>query len=240
MCTKPIIALDVPSKEEVSTFLGQMGEGPFAIKIGMELFYNEGPQLVRELKRQGHWIFLDLKLHDIPNTVFRAMRNVATLGVDMVTVHAAGGVEMMQAARDGIEAGTEEGMNRPLVVAVTQLTSTSEEQMQEEQNIQTLLLESVTRYAKLAEQAELDGVVCSAQEVEAILAATRPDFLCVTPGIRPSGKAEADQKRVVSPSKAREVGAAYIVVGRPITTAANPRTAYQEIKEQWEGETNHV
>lgn len=233
--TKPIIALDLPSKEEVFNFLAQFGEEKLFVKIGMELFYSEGPELVRAIKKMGHWVFLDLKLHDIPNTVNRAMKGLAALGVDMVNVHAAGGSEMMRAARLGLEAGTPEGEATPLLIAVTQLTSTTEESMQAEQLIPHNLDKSVTHYAKLTQDAGLAGVVCSALEVERIHQATSKDFICLTPGIRSTGSDVGDQKRVATPEKAREWGAGYIVVGRPITQAADPVAAYHTIKQQWGG-----
>ncbi|WP_028273727.1 orotidine-5'-phosphate decarboxylase [Atopococcus tabaci] len=235
MTTQPIIALDVPSRSEARSFLKSFGDEELYLKVGMELFYAEGPELIRELKEMGHRIFLDLKLHDIPNTVYRAMRNIAALGIDMVNVHAAGGSEMMRAAKKGLEEGAE-GASRPLLIAVTQLTSTTEDAMQREQRISLTLEESVLQYAKLAHESGLDGVVCSAWEAEAIQKATSPDFLCVTPGIRPDGSETGDQKRVATPERAREMGASYIVVGRPITQAAASVTAYHSIFDQWKGE----
>ena len=235
MNTKPIIALDLPSKDEVFDFLTKFGEEKLYVKIGMELFYSEGPELVRAIKKMGHWVFLDLKLHDIPNTVYRAMKGLAALGVDMVNVHAAGGSDMMRAAKRGLEEGTTIGQATPLLIAVTQLTSTTEAGMQDEQLIPHTLDESVTHYAKLTQTAGLDGVVCSALEVEKIHQATSENFICLTPGIRPAGSDVGDQKRVATPEKAREWGAGYIVVGRPITQAADPVDAYQTIKQQWGG-----
>ena len=235
MNTKPIIALDLPSKDEVFDFLTKFGEEKLYVKIGMELFYSEGPELVRAIKKMGHWVFLDLKLHDIPNTVYRAMKGLAALGVDMVNVHAAGGSDMMRAAKRGLEEGTTIGQATPLLIAVTQLTSTTEAGMQDEQLIPHTLDESVTHYAKLTQAAGLDGVVCSALEVEKIHQATSENFICLTPGIRPAGSDVGDQKRVATPEKAREWGAGYIVVGRPITQAANPVAAYHTINQQWGG-----
>lgn len=234
--TKPIIALDVPSKEEALAFLDHFEQETLFLKIGMELYYSEGPDLVREIKARGHQVFLDLKLHDIPNTVYRAMRVLASLRVDMVNVHAAGGSEMMRAALKGLEEGTQPGAARTHLIAVTQLTSTTEEAMQKEQLIQHSLENSVVHYAKLAQQAGLDGVVCSAHEAHSIHQATSQQFLCVTPGIRPAGTAVGDQKRVATPETAREMGATHIVVGRPITQAENPVEVYQQITQQWEGE----
>lgn len=224
---RPIVALDFPSFEDVKSFLALFPEEEkLYVKIGMELYYAAGPEIVRYVKEQGHSVFLDLKLHDIPNTVKSAMAVLSNLGVDMTNVHAAGGVEMMRAAREGLGQG-------PIVIAVTQLTSTSQEQMQDFQNIQTSLAESVVHYAKKTAEAGLDGVVCSAHEVAAIKSATSDDFVCLTPGIRPAGSAIGDQKRVMTPSDARAIGSDYIVVGRPITQAENPLQAYKTIYEEW-------
>ncbi|WP_162011471.1 orotidine-5'-phosphate decarboxylase [Streptococcus sp. S784/96/1] len=226
---RPVIALDFPTFEDVKGFLAQFPkEEKLFVKVGMELYYACGSDIVTYIKSLGHRIFLDLKLHDIPNTVRSAMAVLATLGVDMTNVHAAGGVEMMQAAREGLGEG-------PILIAVTQLTSTSEAQMQADQNIQTSLTDSVLNYARKTAEAGLDGVVCSAHEVEAIKTATSSNFVCLTPGIRPSGSAIGDQKRVMTPSEARIIGSDYIVVGRPITQAEDPVTAYQAIKEEWNG-----
>lgn len=205
--SRPIVALDFPSLEEVKSFLALFPtEEKLYVKIGMELYYAAGPEVVRYAKSLGHSVFLDLKLHDIPNTVKSAMAVLANLGVDMTNVHAAGGVEMMAAAREGLGDG-------PKLIAVTQLTSTSEEQMQDFQNIQTSLSESVVHYARKTAQAGLDGVVCSAHEVALIKDVTSNDFVCLTPGIRPAGSALGDQKRVMTPAAARAIGSDYIVVG---------------------------
>ncbi|WP_368267079.1 orotidine-5'-phosphate decarboxylase, partial [Enterococcus sp. RTP21361st1_A6_RTP21361_211029] len=192
-----------------------------------------GPEIVSWLKDLGHDIFLDLKLHDIPNTVERAMTRLANLGVAITNVHAAGGIEMMIAAKRGLQNGTKEGQNVPLLIAVTQLTSTSEEQMQQEQLISVSLEESVRHYAQCAKKAGLAGVVCSAQEAAAIKVATNPEFMCLTPGIRPAGSDAGDQKRIVTPAKAGQIGSSAIVVGRPITQSATPFDTYQEIKQAW-------
>ena len=224
---RPVIALDFPSFEAVKEFLSLFpAEESLYLKVGMELYYAEGPGVVRYLKSLGHSVFLDLKLHDIPNTVKSAMKVLSQLGVDMTNVHAAGGVEMMKAAREGL--GTQAKL-----IAVTQLTSTSERQMQDFQNIQTSLQESVIHYAKKTAEAGLDGVVCSAQEVQLIKQATNPDFICLTPGIRPAGAAVEDQKRVMTPADAYQIGSDYIVVGRPITQAEDPVAAYHAIKDEW-------
>ena len=224
---RPIIALDFPSFDDVKAFLEHFPEDEkLFVKIGMEFFYAIGPEIVHYLKGLGHSIFLDLKLHDIPNTVRSAMSVLGTFGIDMVTVHAAGGVEMMSEAKKVLG-------DKAKLVAVTQLTSTSEEDMRDCQNIQTTVQESVVNYARKAKEAGLDGVVCSAQEVELIKAATAEDFLCVTPGIRPAGAEIGDQKRVMTPQEAHQIGSDYIVVGRPIIQAENPWDAYHEIKKQW-------
>ncbi|WP_105117789.1 orotidine-5'-phosphate decarboxylase [Streptococcus suis] len=224
---RPIIALDFASKGEVQSFLEQFpAHEKLYVKVGMELYYAEGPSIISYLKDCGHSIFLDLKLHDIPNTVESAMRVLAKLGVDMTNVHAAGGVEMMKAARRGLGADA-------VLIAVTQLTSTSEEQMRSDQNIQTSLQDAVIHYAQKAAQAGLDGVVCSAHEVALIKGATRSDFVCLTPGIRPAGDDLGDQKRVMTPAEAARIGSNYIVVGRPVTRAENPYQAYLAIKEEW-------
>ena len=229
---RPVIALDFPNFEAVKEFLALFpAEESLYLKVGMELYYATGPEIIFYLKNLGHSVFLDLKLHDIPNTVKSAMKVLSQLGVDMTNVHAAGGVEMMKAAREGLG-------NQAKLIAVTQLTSTSEAQMQDFQNIQTSLQESVIHYAKKTAEAGLDGVVCSAQEVQVIKQATNPDFICLTPGIRPSGVAVGDQKRVMTPADAYQIGSDYIVVGRPITQAEDPVAAYHAIKDEWNQDRN--
>ncbi|TCN25679.1 orotidine-5'-phosphate decarboxylase [Mesobacillus foraminis] len=230
-----IIALDFPDKRTVVDFLKPFEEEKLFVKVGMELFYAEGPGIVQYLKEQGHEVFLDLKLHDIPNTVQSAMKSLARLGADMVNVHAAGGREMMEAALEGLEIGTAAGSSRPLCIAVTQLTSTSKAQMKSDQLISVPLQESVLHYAKRAQQSGLDGVVCSAQEVSLIRSGLGAGFLTVTPGIRPSGNQEGDQKRVATPRFAKEAGGSAIVVGRPVTRSAAPLESYYTIKNEWEG-----
>ncbi|MCO8241490.1 orotidine-5'-phosphate decarboxylase [Streptococcus suis] len=228
--TRPIIALDFAGKEEVQSFLEQFPlDEKLYVKVGMELYYAEGPGIINYLKGCGHSIFLDLKLHDIPNTVESAMKVLAKLGVDMTNVHAAGGVEMMRAARRGLGKDA-------VLIAVTQLTSTSEEQMRTDQNIQTSLQEAVVHYAQRAQDAGLDGVVCSAHEVALIKEATSSDFVCLTPGIRPTGGEVGDQKRVMTPADAARFGSDYIVVGRPITKSEQPYQTYLSIKEEWNRE----
>ncbi|MFY3793465.1 orotidine-5'-phosphate decarboxylase [Ureibacillus sp. MALMAid1270] len=233
MNNKPIIALDFPNEKDVLQFLNQFDEKLF-VKIGMELYLQEGPSIVAAVKDLGHDVFLDLKLHDIPNTVKSAMKGLARLGVDLVNVHAAGGIDMMEGALEGLEAGTQSGSSRARLIAVTQLTSTTEEQMQQQQKIQLPLIESVLHYAKITKQAGLDGVVCSVHEAAAIAEACGEEFLRVTPGIRLAGGESHDQKRVATPDYARKNGSSLIVVGRAITKAENPLIAYKKVVELWE------
>ncbi|ELJ9316800.1 orotidine-5'-phosphate decarboxylase, partial [Staphylococcus pseudintermedius] len=202
---------------------------PLFVKIGMELFYQTGPALIDQIKALGHDIFLDLKLHDIPNTVGKAMEGLAKLNVDLVNVHAAGGTVMMQRAVEGLRQH-----NKAIkIIAVTQLTSTSEQQLHEEQNIQTSMETAVLNYASLAQQAGLDGVVCSPLETTMIREHCGDDFLKVTPGIRLANSAKDDQQRITTPEKARQLGSTHIVVGRPITQNDNPVQSYHQIKESW-------
>ena len=230
--SKPIIALDFSSKADTLAFLQPFQTEKLAVKVGMELFYAEGASLLEAIKADGHEIFLDLKLHDIPNTVQRAMANLARLGVDMVNVHAAGGQRMMAAAKEGLIQGSTAG-NVPQLIAVTQLTSTSEEEMWSDQLIKVPLLESVTHYAKTTFAAGLDGVVCSAHEAKAIGEATAANFLRVTPGIRPLSATVGDQRRIMTPAQARANGSTHIVVGRPITQADDAVAAYHAILSEW-------
>ena len=224
--SKVIIALDFANKQEVTDFLSNFENEQLFVKVGMELYYQEGPEIIRYIKGLGHKIFLDLKLHDIPNTVESAMRGLAKLGVDMTNVHAAGGIEMMEAAKRGLGEG-------PQLIAVTQLTSTSEEQMHHDQLIPVSLNESVVHYAQCAQKAGLAGVVCSPLESRMIKDGTGEDFITVTPGVRPSTSEAGDQKRVMTPAQAFKNGSSYIVVGRPITRADNPKLAYDEIVEDF-------
>ncbi|QFF98405.1 orotidine-5'-phosphate decarboxylase [Psychrobacillus glaciei] len=233
MKNSPIIALDFASTNDAYNFLLLFEQSLF-VKVGMELYLQEGPSIVYKLKEMGHDVFLDLKLHDIPNTVGKAMKGLARLGADLVNVHAAGGEVMMIAAREGLEAGTTAGNKRPSIIAVTQLTSTSEKQMQEEQLIKTSIDESVVHYAKLSKTAGLDGVVCSVLEAKAIAEACGKDFLRVTPGIRLAEGDSHDQIRVATPANARLLGSSHIVVGRAITKAENPVQAYKNILKMWE------
>lgn len=218
-----IIACDFSDKESCMGFLEQFkNEKPF-VKIGMELFYAEGPSIVKEIKARGHKIFLDLKLHDIPNTVKKAMAVLSSLDVDMVNLHAGGTCAMMEAAIEGL---TRPDGTRPILLAVTQLTSTSEERMREDLLIEKPIDEVVIHYAKNAAKSGLDGVVCSPLEAEKVHDACGNGFLTVTPGIRFADGNVGDQVRVTTPSKAREIGSDYIVVGRPITAAQSPVAAY--------------
>ncbi len=219
-----IIACDFAGREEALTFLDQFREEKPFVKIGMELFYAAGPEIVRELKQRGHKIFLDLKLHDIPNTVKKAMAVLSKLEVDIVNLHAAGTVAMMEAALEGLR--RPDG-SRPLLIAVTQLTSTSQEKLRDELWIEHPMDETVMHYAKNAKLAGLDGVVCSPLEAGAVHEACGEEFLTVTPGVRFAGGAVGDQARVTTPYKARTLGSDYIVVGRPITASGDPVAAYR-------------
>lgn len=227
-----IIACDFSSKEETLAFLDKFsGKKPY-VKIGMELFYAEGPEIVREIKARGHQIFLDLKLHDIPNTVKKSMSVLSRLDVDMVNLHAAGTRAMMEAALEGV---TRPDASRPLVIAVTQLTSTSQERMQEELLISAPIDETVMHYAANAEKAGLDGVVCSPMEAGKVHETCGKQFLTVTPGIRFADGEKGDQVRVTTPAQAKEIGSDYIVVGRPITAAADPVAAYERCVAEFVG-----
>ena len=219
-----IVACDFPNKGQTLEFLYQFtGRKPF-VKIGMELFYAEGPDIVREIKARGHKIFLDLKLHDIPNTVKSAMAVLTGLGVDIINVHAAGTKAMMAAALEGL---TRPDGTRPLLIAVTQLTSTDQSAMEQDLWIEKPLPDVVMHYAKCAKEAGLDGVVCSPLEAKAVHEACGESFLTVTPGVRFAESAAGDQKRVMTPAQARIEGCDYIVVGRPITRAEDPVAAYE-------------
>ena len=229
-----IIAMDFPSKSASDNFLKNFKNESLFLKIGMELFYKEGPSIVKEYKKMGHKIFLDLKLHDIPNSVKGATDSLLNLDVDMINFHAAGGIKMMKLASDLIR----ERKKDTITLGVTMLTSTDEETMHRELLIDNNLPLSqvVLSYATLAQKAGLNGVVCSALEVEMIKKKIGNEFITVTPGIRPKGFESDDQKRIVSPKDARKLGSDYIVVGRPITKASNPLTAYKNIKNEFLGE----
>ena len=225
-----IVACDFDSGEKLTAFLDRFeGEKPF-IKIGMEIFYALGPDVVREVKARGHKIFLDLKLHDIPNTVKKAMAVLSGLDVDMVNVHAAGTRAMMEAALEGL---TRPDGTRPLLIAVTQLTSTDEDRMRRELLIDAPIAEVVMSYADNARRAGLDGVVCSPLEAGKVHEVCGSGFLTVTPGIRFADSAKDDQARVTTPARAREIGSDYIVVGRPITTAEDPAAAWRRCVQEF-------
>lgn len=219
-----IIACDFSSAQATFDFLDKFTEEKPFVKIGMELYYAEGPSIVREIKKRGHKIFLDLKLHDIPNTVKKAMSVLSKLDVDMTNLHAAGTVEMMKAAVEGI---TREDGTRPILIAVTQLTSTSEERMQKELLINASINDTIVKYALNAKEAGLDGVVCSPLEAGMVKDACSKEFITVTPGVRFADGDKGDQVRITTPEKAKEIGSDYIVVGRPITQADDPVAAYR-------------
>ena len=230
-----IIACDFSSREAVLAFLDRFGgeaRKPY-VKIGMELFYGAGPEIVREIKRRGHRIFLDLKLCDIPNTVKKSMAVLRDLDVDMTNLHAFGTVDMMKAALEGL---TRPDGTRPLLIAVTQLTSTSEARMRDELLIDKPLADVVMHYAKNARAAGLDGVVCSPLESPVVHAGCGADFITVTPGVRFADGPVGDQARVTTPARARELGSDYIVVGRPITASDDPVGAYRRCCEEFLGE----
>ena len=225
-----IIACDFKNKEETLNFLNNFKDEKLYLKIGMELFYSEGPEIVREIKKRGHNIFLDLKLHDIPNTVEKAMKSLANLDVDMTNVHASGTIKMMEAGLRGL---TREDGTRPLLIAVTQLTSTSQETMEQDLLIKENIEDVVMHYAKNSKKAGLDGVVCSPLEVQAVKRKCGKEFLTITPGIRFSTDSKDDQSRITTPAKAKELGSDYIVVGRSITNADNPVEAYKKCVEDF-------
>ena len=230
MAKDVIIALDFENKEKTLAFLDRFtGRKPF-VKIGMELFYAEGPDIVREIKARGHKIFLDLKLHDIPNTVKKAMKVLSKLDVDMTNLHAAGTIAMMEAAKEGL---TKEDGTCGVLLAVTQLTSTSEERMRGELLIDAPIDEVIVRYARNAREAGLDGVVCSPLEAGMVKQACGAEFLTVTPGVRFADGDMGDQVRVTTPARAREIGSDFIVVGRPVTAASDPVAAYRRCVEEF-------
>ncbi|MBQ8910477.1 MAG: orotidine-5'-phosphate decarboxylase [Oscillospiraceae bacterium] len=219
-----IVACDFSSGEQVFSFLDKFTSRKPFVKIGMELFYAEGPAIVRAIKERGHKIFLDLKLHDIPNTVKKAMKVLSNLDVDICNLHAAGTTAMMQAALEGL---TREDGSRPLLIAVTQLTSTDQESMERDLLIHEPIDQVVMHYAQTAKNAGLDGIVCSPLEAGKVHDSCGKDFLTVTPGVRFADGETGDQKRVMTPAQAKEIGSDYIVVGRPITAASDPVAAYE-------------
>ncbi len=227
-----IIACDFSTMDKTLEFLDKFTDCKPFVKIGMELYYATGPVIVWELKARGHKVFLDLKLHDIPNTVKKAMKVLSALNVDMCNLHAAGTIEMMKAAVEGL---TRPDGSRPVLLAVTQLTSTSEERMQRDLLINATINDTVVHYAKNAKEAGLDGVVCSPLEAGMVKEACGAEFVTVTPGVRFADGAVGDQVRVTTPARAREIGADYIVVGRPITEAEDPVAAYKRCVAEFVG-----
>ena len=227
-----IIACDFASAQDVYAFLERFGDRRPFVKIGMERFYAEGPEIVRQLKARGHKIFLDVKCHDIPNTIKKTMRVLSRLDVDITNVHAAGTSRMMEAALEGL---TREDGTRPLLIAVTMLTSTDQEIMEEDILIRRPLSEVVMSYAVTAKYSGLDGVVCSPHEAAAVHDVCGEEFLTVTPGVRFAESAAGDQKRIMTPAAAKEAGSDYIVVGRPITEAADPVAAYERCVREFVG-----
>lgn len=227
-----IIACDFSSAEATLQFLDKFTDCKPFVKIGMELYYAAGPAIVQQIKARGHKIFLDLKLHDIPNTVKKAMSVLSKMDVDMCNLHAAGTIEMMKAALEGL---TREDGTRPLLIAVTQLTSTSEERMQRELLINASINDTIVQYARNAKEAGLDGVVCSPLEAGMVKEACGKEFVTVTPGVRFADGEVGDQVRVTTPARAKEIGTDYIVVGRPITQATDPVAAYKRCVEEFVG-----
>ena len=232
MARDVIIALDFSGREQVMEFLDKFTERKPYVKVGMELFYAEGAQIIRDIKARGHKVFLDLKLHDIPNTVKKAMSVLSSLDVDMCNVHAGGTAAMMSAALEGL---TRADGTRALLIAVTQLTSTGEKQMQDELLIKESLEETVLHYAENSKNAGLDGVVCSPLEAAGVKARCGADLLTITPGVRFADSKTDDQVRITTPARARELGSDYIVVGRPITQAADPVAAYMRCVKEFLG-----
>ncbi len=232
MAKDVIIALDFAGAKETLEFLDLFGEKKPFVKIGMELFYAEGPSIVKEIKNRGHKIFLDLKLHDIPNTVKKAMKVLSSLDADMCNLHAAGASEMMKAAIEGL---TREDGTRPLLIAVTQLTSTDERALHEELLIGTSMEQTVQSYALNAKKSGLDGVVCSPLEAGKVHELCGENFLTVTPGVRFADGDQGDQKRIATPERARMLGSDYIVTGRPITAARDPKAAYERCVKEFLG-----
>jgi orotidine-5'-phosphate decarboxylase len=231
-----IVALDFSTMSEIKQCLSVLQDRIRYVKVGMELSYSEGPAVVNYLKDQGLKVFLDLKIHDIPNTAKGAMKSLARLGMDMVNVHAAGGIAMMEAAREGLEQGTAAGSPRPLLIGVTMLTSTSKRTMNEELLIPGEVEDTVVRYATLTKQAGLDGVVASPLEVPVIKKALGESFVTVTPGIRPLGADQGDQTRITTPEQAFRMGSDYLVIGRAITAAEDPAAAWESIVEAVEAD----
>lgn len=236
-----IVALDYPNVEEARVFIEHLQDIPCTLKVGMQLFYSAGPDFIRELKSKGYSVFLDLKMHDIPNTVKGGANSITKLGVDIFNVHASGGVQMMKAAVEGMESAliADTDLERPLLIAVTQLTSTSQQVMNQEIGIQGTVEDAVVHYARLAQQSGLGGVVCSPLEVAMIQQTCGASFATITPGVRPAGSDIGDQTRILTPGQAIAGGSDYLVVGRPITGANDPREATQQIIEEMSLHVNH-
>ncbi len=229
-----IVALDVDSPEKLANILSKLGKPQdVTIKIGMELFYNMGQEVVKKLAKEGYKIFLDLKMHDIPNTVYNGAKQLAKLGIAYTTVHALGGSQMIKAAKEGLIAGTPTGQSVPRLLAVTELTSISDEVLKNEQHCALSMQDEVVSLAKMAKNSKADGVICSPLEVKALRAKVGDDFLYVTPGIRPKANANDDQARTATPTQAKEWGSSALVVGRPITLATDPQAAYEAIKKEF-------
>ncbi len=233
MAKDVIIACDFASKEKTFEFLDKFTDCKPFVKIGMELFYAEGPEIVKEIKKRGHKIFLDLKLHDIPNTVKKSMADLSRLDVDMTNLHAGGTINMMKGALEGL---TREDGTRPILIAVTQLTSTDQESMEKDLLIKEPIDKVVMHYAKNTAEAGLDGVVCSPLEAGKVHEVCGKNFLTITPGVRFADGEKGDQKRVMTPEEARKIGSDYIVVGRPITAAEDPVSAYKRCVKEFLGE----
>lgn len=233
--TKPVfVALDLDSEKQLASMLSQLGPAKnCSLKIGMELYYRAGNELIEKLARAGYNLFLDLKLHDIPNTVYQAAKAIAKLGINYTTVHALGGAEMIKEAKAGLADGCLNKQNCPRLLAVTELTSISPQVLAQQQNCRLNMTEQVISLAKTAKKAGADGVICSALEVEQLRQNLGSDFLYVTPGIRPQGAATNDQSRVATPAQAKKWGASALVIGRPITQATNPASAYQNILKEF-------
>lgn len=229
-----IVALDYPNVEEARVIIEHLQDIPCTLKVGMQLFYSAGPDFIRELKSKGYSVFLDLKMHDIPNTVKGGANSITRLGVDIFNVHASGGRKMMEAAIEGMESAltADSSLQRPLLIAVTQLTSTSQQVMNQEIGIQGTVEDAVVHYARLAQQSGLGGVVCSPLEVSMIQQACGTSFATITPGVRPAGSDIGDQTRILTPGQAIAGGSDYLVVGRPITGANDPREATEQIIEE--------
>ncbi|WP_182199100.1 orotidine-5'-phosphate decarboxylase [Paraliobacillus salinarum] len=226
---KPIyLALDFPTWEQTNDFLQKNNLEGIPVKVGMELFYREGPDVIKKLQAQNHSIFLDLKLHDIPTTIYKSMRNLAELGVDFVNVHGLGGADMIKAAKQGLVDGTPHGKSQPKLLVVTILTSMNQDTLTNQLGIPHPLAEMVTHFSKMGKDQGADGVVCSAHEAAKIKSVCGDDFLTVTPGIRLADTNSNDQQRVATPKLAKQIGADYLVIGRSITEAENPKQIYEQ------------